>query len=120
MHEGDDNVTNAKRHPADAEGRRDGQRDQQESAHADQQQQPDHQPARWNRVREPGVAAVHPPDVAEEEHHLEQAAKRRIAEQQAGQLGDREDEYQVEEQLERADAWLGRACRIWGRDGRLH
>src|SRR5260370_38465108 len=34
--------------------------------------------------------------------------------------GDGKDEDEIEEQLERADAWLSRACRIWGRDGLLH
>ena len=104
-------------HVADAEGERaaakhtgDGERHQQEAAHAEQQQEAKAHFDRRHSVRQPGIAAVHPPHIAEDQHDLGDAADRRVVRQQAGQLRDGEDKDQVEEQLE-----AGNTAEVGGR-----
>src|SRR6202043_3101430 len=104
MDERDDEIADAEEYAAIGEGGGNGERDQEEPAHPDQQQEPNGDVAGWDRIGQPRVPAVHPPDIAEEQEHLEEAVEGRVAEQQAGQLCDGEDEDEVEEQLERADA----------------
>ena len=79
VHQGHDHVANAESHAAAAEGGGNGECDQEKSTHAHQQQQPDRELAGWDRIGQPGVAPVHPPDVAEEQHHLHETGNSRIA-----------------------------------------
>jgi hypothetical protein len=57
-------------------------------------------------ARQPGVGGPCPPDRGEDEHCAEDSAPGRIASEEARDLGDREDEDEVEEQLERCDLIL--------------
>ena len=109
-------VAQAEGEPTSPERGRDGEGDHQETTHPDQQQQSYAELARWDRVGQPGVAPVHPPDVAEDQQHLQEAGQGRILGEQAGQLGDGEHEDQIEEQFERGDvlAAHGRAVRGLG------
>jgi hypothetical protein len=56
------------------------------------------------RVREPGVGRPRPPQRAEQEEPAEQPIPRRVMDEEPGDLGDGEDEDQVEEELEIRDA----------------
>ena len=82
----------------------DRERADQEAAHAADQRDPVSQTIRRDRVRQPRVSVVHPPD--EEEHHDDLHGCSRVAarDEHARQLRDREDEDEVEEELERRDA----------------
>ena len=80
----------------------------------DEQQQPSAGVARRDRVGEPDVPAVHPPEVSEDEERLRDAARRRVSATSRRQLGDGEDEDEIEEQLDRRDPYVvhGRAARV--------
>ena len=54
-------------------------------------------------VGEPGVAGPRPPDRRQHQHPLAEALPGRVGGHQAGDLGEREDEDEVEEELERGD-----------------
>ena len=56
---------------------------------------------RGHVVREPRVRRPRPPERRQDEHPAAQAVPVRVVRHQRGDLGDREDEHQVEEQLER-------------------
>src|SRR5919108_5817292 len=56
-----------------------------------------------DRVRQPHVSVVDPPDEREEQDDLRETGPAGIGGEQAGELRDREDEDQVEEELERRD-----------------
>ena len=97
-------VAHAEGQAAAVEGVGDGEGQHQVPRHAAQQDRPLAQPARRDRVRQPRVAAVHPPDQGEHDHDLAQRLPRQVVGQHRGELRDREDEDEVEEQLERGDA----------------
>jgi len=63
-----------------------------------------------DRIRQPRVPVVHPPD--HREHHDDLCERDSVSplHQDRGQLGDREDEDEVEEELERGNA--GRPVRL--------
>ena len=103
-------------HDASAgEGRRDRQRHDQETDHRRQQEQLADRSVRRNRIRQPHVAAEHPPQDAEQQEDPQHADRRRVVGQDGGQLGDGEDEDEVEEQLERRDRSALRLDRQLGR-----
>src|SRR5919201_363 len=60
-----------------------------------------------HRARQPGVSRPRPPERDEDEHPAEDAVPRRVACEQACDLGDREHENEVEKELERGDLVLG-------------
>ena len=62
------------------------------------------------RARQPGVGLPRPPDRGEDEHPAENAGPRRVVGEQLCDLRHREDEREVEEQLERSDLVLGVDC----------
>ena len=103
--DGDDRkVGEPEREPAATEGVRRREREQEVARHAAEQQQPAVRALRRNGVREPGVAAVHPPDQREHQLDADDRADGRLLEDDVRELGDREDEDEVEEQLERRDS----------------
>jgi hypothetical protein len=59
---------------------------------------------RLDRVRQPGVTVVHPPDQGQEQDDLCRRGEVRAGSEDAGQLGDRKDEDEIEEQLESRNA----------------
>ena len=79
----------------------DGQGDDQESTHAEQKQQPQHWLAWRHGIGQPRIPAVDPPQVAKDQHGATQAQHGRLAGQKAGELGDGENEDQIEEELRR-------------------
>ena len=96
-------VGEPEREPAATEGVRRREREEEVARHAAEEEQPAVRALRGNRVREPGVAAVHPPDQREHHAHAHHRADGRLLEDDVRELGDREDEDEVEEQLERGD-----------------
>ena len=106
VHEGHNEVPDPEGHARGAEGVRDGQSGHEKAGHAHEHQQLEHGLARRNGVGEPRVPAVHPPDVAEDEHHPADTGARGLGHQQRGELRDREDEHEVEEELDRRDPYV--------------
>ena len=86
-----------------AERVRDGQPHDEEAGHPDEHEQPLRGPGRGSRVGQPDVSAVHPPQHPEDEQHPDSGGQAHVVREDPGQLGDGEDEDQVEEQLEGAD-----------------
>jgi hypothetical protein len=74
--------------------------------HPDDQQQTAGQRCRGHLVRQPDVAAVHPEQDHEDQDHAQQAEQAEIVLEKRGQLCQREDKDEVEEELERRDAQL--------------
>ena len=72
----------------------------QEAGHADEQQQPFRCAHRRAQVAQPRVSAVHPPQHAEHQQHLERTAGLEVMLKQGRELGEGEREDQVEEQLQ--------------------
>ena len=102
----------AKTSPLVAEGV--GQRGRQDEArqHQHEQQQPHRRLLRVEPVGDPGGEHPHPPHRHEQQQRLERApAGVRSVEQAMRQLGDREDEDEVEEQLDEGDLAVRRAGR---------
>ena len=109
MHERHQDIADAEGHAARIEGGRDGQGDDQKSAHAEQEQQPQRWLAWRHGIGEPRIPAVDPPQVAEDQQGATEAQHGWRAGQNAGELGDGEDEDQIEEQLDGQDPGLRRA-----------
>src|SRR5205085_9923611 len=59
------------------------------------------------RARQPRVDVPSPPERREDEHPAKDSSPRRVVREQLRDLGDREYEDQVEEELERGDLVLG-------------
>jgi hypothetical protein len=72
--------------------------------HRGEDDEPDDALLRVHDAGEPGVADPAPPQHAEHEHPLREPLPRRRVGHQRRALGEREDEDEVEEQLERRDA----------------
>ena len=114
----EDHVGADVQHPHDRVGDAEGQRVMAERVrHGDRH---DEHPARGGeerdakqpfvgprRVAQPGKRRPRPPDHDEDRHALEQAHPVRVGGDEAGDLRDREDEDEVEEELQRGDALLG-------------
>ena len=103
MHDDHDEIGEPEREPARRERVRDREREDEVPAHPAEEQQSSLRRVRGDGVCHPRVAAVHPPDHGEHQHDLCGRAQPRIVVDRGGQLGDREDEDQVEEELERRD-----------------
>ena len=104
MKQDDDQVGKAERESVAVVRVRDGERDHEEAAHASDKQQPEAQPVRRDRVRQPRIPVVHPPD--QEQHHddLHECCEPLAVDEDACQLRDREDEDEIEEELEGRNA----------------
>ena len=89
-----------------AEGVGDGARRNQRRAHRREHDQADGALVGVDRVRQPRVRGPGPPEHPEQEQPLDEPRPRRVVGDEAGHLGEREDEDQVEEELERGDALL--------------
>ena len=89
------------------EGMRRGEGRYQEGAHHGEDEQPLLALVGGDVVGEPGVGAPRPPERGEHQHALPQALPGRVLSHQRRDLGQREHEDQVEEQLERGHALLG-------------
>ena len=87
-----------------AERLRHRKRGDQHRAHGREQAQPREPVVAVQGVRHPGVAAPGPPDEGEHQHPLAEPLPGRVLGHQAGDLGEGEDEDEVEEQLERRGA----------------
>jgi hypothetical protein len=103
VHHGHHEVANAEGHTRPIEGAGDGEGHEEIPGHAHQHQQASVEGRRRHRVGEPGVAAVHPPDVPEDHHHHGHAGAGGLIDQHRRELGDGEDEDQVEEELDGRD-----------------
>ena len=99
----DAEVGEAERQARVAERVRDREREHEVGAHGREQDEPARERVGVDGIRHPGVAAVHPPDQAQHHDDAQQAAPVRGLEEHRRQLRQREDEDEVEEQLERRD-----------------
>ena len=90
-----------------AEDVRHRQRCDQHRPHRPEHRDPDDALLGVDRVRQPGVRGPGPPEHAEHEQALSQTCPGRVGDHEPRHLRDREDEDQVEEELERGDALLG-------------
>ena len=104
MHDHHREVGEPECEPRAGECLRDRQRQHEVRGHSAEQQQAPAGAIGRDGVREPRVAGVHPPDHAEHQSHLREAAQVGVQHEHARQLRDGEDEDEVEEQLERRDA----------------
>ena len=77
--------------------------DDQESSHRDEHHETDAALLRVEHARQPGVADPRPPQDAEDEQAPREPRPGRVVRHQRGALRDREDEDEVEEELERRD-----------------
>jgi hypothetical protein len=85
------------------EGLGDAEADDEPAGHGAQDEDAAGGPLGRDDVGEPRVSGEHPPDESEHEHGLDEAQERVVGDE-PGELGDDEDEDEVEEQLERRDA----------------
>ena len=106
MKQADEEVRDAEQHGVVSEGARHRQRDAEHRGHRGEHRQPDATLVDIHRARQPGVHAPRPPERREHEHPAEDPAPRRVVREQDRDLGDREHEDQVEEELERSDLVL--------------
>ena len=97
-------IPDPEREPLAAEGLWHCKRDNKERPHAADQEEAVSNVVGRDRIRQPRVAVVHPPDDGEHHDHLGDGSRSATIDQHSGQLGDREDEDEVEEELERRDA----------------
>src|SRR5262245_30088575 len=106
MHDDDGEITEPEGKPAVVEGARNRQRAHEERGHTDHQRDPATGPIRPYLVGEPGIGGIHPPQDAEDQENLSRALPGEVSDEERGELGEREDEYQVEEQLQGGDPLL--------------
>ena len=85
---------------------RHGERGDQHRPHRPEHDQPHDPLLGIDRVRQPGIGGPRPPEHAEHEQTPDEARPRRIGDDEPRHLRDRENENQVEEELERSDALL--------------
>ena len=90
-----------------AERPRDGERRDQHRAHGGEHRDSNRPLFGVDRVRQPRVGGPRPPEHREDEHALDEAGPGRIVDDETGHLRQREDEDQVEEELERRHPLLG-------------
>jgi hypothetical protein len=79
---------------------RHGQRHEEAAGHRGEDERPDGAAPDVDRVREPRVAGPRPPEEPEDERRACEPARARVREDERGHLRDREDEDEVEEELE--------------------
>jgi hypothetical protein len=97
-------VTEAESESVAFVGLRDRERDDEESAHTADQEEPVPQVVGGDRIGQPRIAVVHPPDDRHHHDHLRDCRDVPALDENARQLRDREDEDEIEEELERRDA----------------
>ncbi len=78
----------------------------QERPHCCEQDDADRALVRARGVAEPGIAAPRKPEHHQDRKRLDELPPARVVVEKPRHLGDREDEHQVEEELERSDALL--------------
>ena len=106
MKQADEEVGDAEQHGVVSEGARHRQGDAEHRRHRGEHRQPDATLVDVHRARQPRVDAPRPPERREHEHPAEDSTPRRVVREQDRDLGDREHEDQVEEELERRDLVL--------------
>ncbi len=107
-------VGDAEDHRVLAERLRHRERGDQHRAHRAEQRDPGDSVVGVQGVGEPGVAGPRPPDHGQHQHPLAEALPRRVGGHQAGDLGEREYEDEVEEELEWGDPILLGRLRLTG------
>ena len=115
-----DEVRDAEDNPIRLEGVRRGQRDDEHRGHRSEHGDSDSALLRVQRVGEPGVCRPRPPEDAEEEEAAQQAIPRRVVGEEAGDLGDGEDEDEIEEELKRRHSLLGLGLSVPHHGGPWH
>jgi hypothetical protein len=110
----DAEVSEPEREARSAEGGRDREGEHEIRAHGREEDEPSRDALHVHRIGHPRVAAVHPPDHGEHHDDAQKPAAVRGIEQHRRELRQREDEDEVEEELERRDPLrlirLGRCC----------
>ena len=107
VEEADEEVGEAEQHRFGAEGARHGQGDPEHGRHRGEHGQSDGTLVDVHRAGQPRVDVPGPPQGGEHEHAPQDSAPRGVGGQEPRDLGDGEDEDQIEEQLERGDLVLG-------------
>ena len=107
MKQTNEEVSHTEQHGVVSEGARHRQGDAEHRAHRGQHRQPDATLVDIHRARQPRVDAPRQPERREGEHPAKHSMPRRVVHEQARDLGHREHEDQVEEELERGDLVLG-------------
>jgi hypothetical protein len=107
MQQPDEQIRGAEEHGVVSERAGDGEGSAEHRAHCAENRQPDAAFVDVRRARQPGVGNPRPPERGEDEQSAQDSTPRRVVREQARDLRDREDEDQVEEELERGDLMLG-------------
>ena len=103
MKQADEEVGDTEQHGVVSKGARHRQGDAEHHAHRGEHHQPDATLVDIHRARQPRIYAPRPPERGEDEHPAEDATPRRVVREQDRDVGDREHEGEVEEELERSD-----------------
>jgi hypothetical protein len=106
MKEADDEVGDTEQHGVSSEGARHGQGNEEHRPHRCEHRQTDATLVDIQRARQPRIDAPRPPERREDEHSAKDSTPCRVVREQARDLGDREHEHEVEEELERGDLVL--------------
>ena len=106
LHDVHDQESDSEHDTVTAERVGDGQCGDEHRRHRKQHRPPDRTHFRIDRVRQPGVGGPRPPERGEDQEPVPEPAPRRIVRQHGRHLREREDEDEVEEQLERRDPLL--------------
>jgi hypothetical protein len=106
VEEANEEVGDAEQDGVVAERARHGQRDAEHRRHRGEHHQPNATLVDVRRARQPGVGAPRPPKRRKNEHPAEDSTPGRVVREQGRDLGDRENQDQVEEELERRDLML--------------
>ena len=109
MKEPDEEVRDPEQHGVVAEGARHRQGDDEHRAHRGKHREPNAALVDVRCARQPGVPDPGPPERRQNEHPAEDPAPGRVVRQPARDLGHREHEDQVEEELERG-YWCSSSC----------
>jgi hypothetical protein len=104
VHDVDDEEGNAEQDAVIAERRRDGKRRDEHGGHRHQQRRKHNALIGIDRIRQPGIGRPRPPERCEDQQPLPEPTPRRIVQQHPRDLRERQDEDEVEEELERSDA----------------
>ncbi len=114
----DDKVRDAEQHGVVSKGARHCESGAEHRGHRGKHGQPDTTLVDVHRARQPRIGGPRPPERREREHPTENPVPGRVVCEQDRDLGQGEDEGQVEEQLERRDlvlrVWRGNAISVGG------
>ena len=108
VQDADREVAEAPQHAVLGERPRRGQRDDEHGGHRREHHEPRQHELGVDRARQPGVARPGPPDDREDDEAAPELRERRVRGHERRDLREREDEDQVEEQLERRDRRVAR------------